>query len=243
MKVLSGCENGFSRGIYVKPKVTTWQIPPHKLTLQKEEIHLWRFNLECSEHIYNQLKKLLDPKETVRADRLLDLQKKKQFIISRARLRQILGAYQKVPPSQIQFKYNNYGKPALAELYHSSLSFNLSHSDNWAVLAVADNSSVGVDLEKIDPDLNFTSLANQYFDKRENKFLEKYPTERQRRGFYRLWTQKEAMLKLNGFGFRKTTQNIEGSITVNWDLKTFPLLEDYICSIATQEQIISIKKS
>ena len=223
----------------MKPEITLWQIPPQNLTLHEGELHLWRFNLDCSEDLFNQFKSFLDQEELFRADRLLNLQKRKQFIVARAYLKQILGAYQKVNPKQINLQYNAHGKPALAESHHSSLSFNLSHSENWAVLAAVDSFAVGIDLEKTDPDIDFISIVQQYFDDQEKLFLLQYSEQRQRRGFYRLWTRKEALLKADGLGF---SYSARGSKVVDWYLKSFPLRSNYICSIATQKKIKAIKK-
>ncbi|MDA3903619.1 MAG: 4'-phosphopantetheinyl transferase superfamily protein [Desulfuromusa sp.] len=226
----------------MKPEITRWQPAPQEATIHEGELHLWRFKLDCPEHKLEILLKLLTPDEIRRADRLLDLQKKKQFIVARARLRQILGHYQKIDPDQIKFQYNQHGKPTLAESHHSLLSFNLSHSGDWGVLAIVNKATVGIDIEKIEPGINFFQLADRYFAENEKLHLEAYPAKRQRRGFYRLWTQKEAILKADGAGFQKILLADEHSKTKKWHLIAFPIAPDYVCSIATKKEFISIQK-
>ncbi|MFK5926018.1 MAG: 4'-phosphopantetheinyl transferase superfamily protein [Desulfuromusa sp.] len=186
--------------------------------------------------------KLLLPEELKRAARLLDLQKKKQFIAARGCLRIILGRYLKIKPSHVQFQYNNYGKPVFAALHHSPLSFNLSHSGDWGVLAVVKKDAVGVDIEKIEYEIEFNQVAQHFFNERELYTLSQYPSTRQRRGFYRLWTQKEARLKSMGTGFKIAAGAVRTVVSAPFYLKTFPVAAEYVCSVAADQRIAVIKK-
>lgn len=89
--------------------------------------------------------------------------------------------------------YNEAGKP-LAE----GLSFNLSHSGDYAVLAEAD-SSVGVDIEKMVPmgDWGREALTHQEYA----WMLQGNDESEQQKRFYRLWTRKESLVKCEGQGF------------------------------------------
>jgi len=226
----------------VKPEVSCWQRPPLRLVLKDGELHLWRFGLESSKYELDSLKGLLAPEEMVRADRLLDLHKKKQFIVTRTQLRKILGKYQKIEANQIKFQYNPHGKPALDESLHPTVEFNLSHSGHWGVLAVIAKFAIGIDLEKVDTEMLFSQLADRYFNADEKLQLAQYPPERQRRGFYRLWTQKEALLKLDGIGFQAKPsgesffkmRNLYGSFV--------SVAPGFVCSVATEGKIESIQK-
>ncbi|WP_175498423.1 4'-phosphopantetheinyl transferase family protein [Desulfuromusa kysingii] len=180
---------------------------------------------------------VLSPDELTRAERLLTLDKRNQFITARGSLRLILGKYLQVSPDQIQFQYNQYGKPALAG-QQQAISFNLSHSGEWGVLVVAREVAVGVDVERIDPDLQCLQLAQNYYNEHEQFLLNQYSPLRKRRGFFRLWTQKEAMLKLLGTGFRTDPQNNDGSI----EFMTFPLAAAYMCSVAFKGEIAQIRR-
>ena len=226
----------------MKPEITLWRAPPQELNSHVGEVHLWRFHLDCSEHEINSLKKILSLDETIRADRLLDLQKKQQFIATRGRLRQILGHYQKTAADKIKFQYNKYGKPSLSESHCSSLSFNLSHSDSLAVLAIIKEADIGVDVEKLDPDMVFSQIADQYFDEAEKLQLAQYSSERKGRGFYRIWTKKEAILKLEGVGFQETPPKGDHFKIKKSYLRVFPIVPGFICSIATMQKIISMQK-
>lgn len=239
MKASVGYRTGCKKVVDMETEITLWQSPPECLSLFDNELHLWRFKLNTIVSANNDFSPVLSAEEISRGERLLDERKKAQFIVARTYLRTILGRYLQIQPSQVQFHYNHYGKPFLSEIYHSSLFFNLSHSGDWGVLAVATKKAVGVDLEYIDPEMNFSQLSHSYFNEREKLCLDQYPHSRQRRGFYRLWTQKEAMLKLLGSGFATSPASNYAAGTM---LKIFPVTADYLCTVAFDRKIELIRK-
>ena len=86
------------------------------------------------------------------------------------------------------------GKPYFA---NSSMKFSLSHSCGLSV-AVLSDTPIGIDIEHIDKSRKIYSLADKYFSAEEidllNKSLSPYED------FYRIWTKKEAVSKINGEG-------------------------------------------
>jgi len=143
--------------------LTPWLAPPSLLDLKSDEVHLWRFPLVCSDPLEN----LLDEQELQRAKRLRSADKARAFVVARARLRQILSAYLNTDPQALRFSCGPAGKPALVGLV-DSLSFNLAHSGNWGVCAVVGRGEVGVDVETINPALNYAKLARRFFSETEN---------------------------------------------------------------------------
>lgn len=92
-----------------------------------------------------------------------------------------------------------YGKPELAEGPH----FNLSHSGEYAVLAVSEE-SIGVDIEKI---ASFPKkIAARCFTKAENEWLLGRDEEA---AFYKIWTAKESVMKATGLGFALAPKSFE----------------------------------
>ena len=223
--------------------VTTWQLPPQTLTIDVGELHLWRFNLDCTLQALAISRSLLNEEEQKRADRLLDHQKKNQFIVSRSGLRRILGGYLDSDPQQVFFHHNQSGKPFLAASHCSILNFNLSHSGQWAVLAVTRGIRVGVDIEFIDTSMDYQQLATHYFDIRERESLSRYTQARQHRGFCRLWTQKESILKKVGSGFSQSTNvgKRNSKETSVW-CKNFFLAPGYVAAVATDQQNLTMTK-
>ena len=178
--------------------VSTWRQLSDIPVLREGEIHLYRLHLD---EAIDQYQNLLSDDEIIRAERLLDPQKQQFFITGRGQLRQILSRYLHTSPEKIIFQYNDSGKPSLSPVYGSDITFNLSHSAHLAVVAVTCHSDVGIDIEKIDPDLEFLQLASNFFSQKEQQRLQGVSFHKQRRTFYRLWTIKEALLKMTGTVF------------------------------------------
>ena len=211
------------------PHLTLWEAPPSKITLSKSLVHLWRFRIDLPGDNIAALKKLLSRDELVRADRLLDPEKSTRFVAARGRLRQILARYLNIPPAGIEFSYGAHGKPRLADETEKNLTFNLSHAGDWGLLVVASGIDVGVDIEKIDPQLEYEKVAARIFSPAETARLGQYCLARRRRAFFRIWTCKEAGLKGQGFGF-STSASVRQD--AGWLIRSFAVDRDYLGAVA-----------
>lgn len=172
--------------------------PPVKLTLPTDEIHIWRADLQANYDLIPVLLPLLSADEQARANRFYFQKDHDRFILARGILRIILGQYLNLSPQQLQFQYNETGKPSL--LQHSHLCFNLSHSHQLALYAVAWNRDVGIDVEQIDSERDYESIAARFFSSQEQAALNQLSAARKLQGFFNCWTRKEALLKAIGKG-------------------------------------------
>ena len=91
------------------------------------------------------------------------------------------------------FEYNEHGKPSIVG--HPEIFFNLSHCKHAAVCVVSDQ-PVGVDVESIREYKE--GLVRYSMNDEEIRQIES--SEHPDRAFIRLWTMKEATLKLIGTG-------------------------------------------
>jgi 4'-phosphopantetheinyl transferase len=212
--------------------------------LKSGEVHLWRFPLFCPDS----LEHLLDEQELQRAKRLRSPDKARAFVVARARLRQILSGYLGRDPQSLRFSYGPAGKPELVGLV-GSLSFNLAHSGSWGVCAVVGRGEVGVDVETIDPGLDYARLAQRFFSEKENQWLRACPEPRRLRCFYRIWTRKEAWLKGKGGGFSDPDQDLglahlAGSCTSDgsWWLRGFPLARHSLAALAMSQEFSLVQR-
>jgi 4'-phosphopantetheinyl transferase len=114
----------------------------------------------------------------------------------RAYVRRLLAAYVGVESSSLSFVAGTHGKPALAS---GAMCFNVSHSGNVALVAVA-RKEVGVDVERVEPERAFGPIADQLFARTEAALLRGLPATERIRVFYSLWTRKEAYVKATGHG-------------------------------------------
>ncbi|EGT4254929.1 4'-phosphopantetheinyl transferase AcpT [Citrobacter amalonaticus] len=92
--------------------------------------------------------------------------------------------------------YGEQGKPTFSP--DTPLWFNLSHSGDDIALLLSDEGEVGCDLEVIRPRANWRSLANAVFSLGEHAEVEAEHPDRQLAAFWRIWTQKEAIVKQRG---------------------------------------------
>ena len=183
------------------------------IKLLPNEVHVWRENLDNVKPLLEDLTKILSEDELVRANRFHFEQHRQRFIAARGILRNILGGYLNIEPSKIKFGYEARGKPFLEQNFNENkLSFNVSHSQNFALYAVGLDNSIGVDLESISSTTEVVSLAQRFFSPSEFAVIESAPQEQQHQLFFRYWTCKEAYLKATGTGL-KDLDKIEISLT------------------------------
>lgn len=110
--------------------------------------------------------------ERERAARIVRARARERWVASRWALRRVLARYLDREPAEIELRLGERGKPMLADP-DTPLRFNLSHSGGLALIAVATDREVGVDVEAIGA----------------------RPVE-----FYAEWTRREAVVKCHGVG-------------------------------------------
>ena len=167
-----------------------------RLPLPGAEPHVWRVSLcghtgtEAAAHA------LLSADERERAARFHFDRHRRRYAICRAALRQILAGYTGLPAAEIDFSYTAHGKPYLES---ARIAFNVSHSGDLALVAVAAAGEVGVDVEQMRPGIEREGIE-RYFSPHEAQVLRGLPPGLQNRAFYNCWTRKEAYLKATGKG-------------------------------------------
>ena len=99
------------------------------------------------------------------------------------------------------FEYNEHGKPSI--IGHPEIFFNLSHCKEAVLCAISDE-PVGVDVESV---RSFNeSLVRYTMNDDEVRRIES--SEDQAVAFIRLWTMKEAALKLKGTGISNDVKQV-----------------------------------
>ncbi|WHZ20063.1 MAG: 4'-phosphopantetheinyl transferase [Rhodanobacteraceae bacterium] len=123
----------------------------------------------------------------------------------RAPLLALLSAYLGVPPSGIVLDQEQRGKPRLAPSVASRigdrrLEFNWSHSGDHALVALALDCALGVDIERVGKNLRALEIAQRFFDPAEADTLARLDPSARDESFIALWCAKEAVLKAAGEG-------------------------------------------
>lgn len=160
-------------------------------------VHVWYIRLGESWATVEALERVLSRDEQQRAARFVRREIGHRFIVARARMRQLLAAYLERDAAGLEFAYSGLGKPRLCG---GELEFNLSHSNELALLAVCRGGTIGVDVEHVRPHTNFKALAKRFFAPEEVDSIEQLSEPVQLPAFFCCWTRKEAILKAVGKG-------------------------------------------
>ncbi|VVM05589.1 4'-phosphopantetheinyl transferase sfp [Methylacidimicrobium cyclopophantes] len=115
-------------------------------------------------------------------------------------LRSLLSRYTGLAPEKVPLEKNRWGKPLLPDSF--SLWFNLSHSENRWIAAVA-AFPVGIDLEAHLPRKDPLRFARRFFSPEEAAIVGAAPPEERTAALLRIWTKKEAFLKGCGMGLHR----------------------------------------
>jgi 4'-phosphopantetheinyl transferase len=123
--------------------------------------------------------------------------RKLEIIYGRYMIKSILSKLLNEHTNRIEIKENKLGKLYVPNCRYK---FNLSHSKKYLFLCISDGINVGIDAEEIN--FNRTSMLNFALNSEEKDMLRKLRSNEQRMRFaYKVWTKKEAFLKLQGTGF------------------------------------------
>ncbi len=177
--------------------------PPDLVPPGERELHVWLVPLDPPAAEVDALRALLAPDEAAREARFRFERHRRRYAVGRGALRTLLGRYLGVVPRAVAFRYGPNDKPYLAlpgALPGGALEFNLSNSEELAVVAVAAGEEVGADVEWLRPMPDALAIAERFFSAAERRVLAAVPEALREQAFFRAWTRKEAYLKAVGTG-------------------------------------------
>lgn len=190
-------------------------------------IHI--FKLEIDHYSYktgDKLFSVLSPAEQIKSNRFHKEADQIRYATTRHALRVILSKFTRTPPELIEFHQTGNKKPAI-----NGLEFNVSHSGNLILIGVS-ASALGIDVEYVNPDFDFSTLINTCFNVEEQLHV-KSPED-----FYLLWTRKEALLKNTGEGLSDELHEVTCMDSfalrdgIRYEIKSFST-ECYIFSLSS----------
>lgn len=165
------------------------------------EVHLWTAWVSESRAAIPGLERTLSNDEKQVAARFLRAADRERYTVAHGILRQLLGRYVGAEPAELIFETGECGKPALAlRRVKRLVSFNMAHSGDLILYAVANGSRVGVDVEVVRMDRDLMELAESQFAPAEVEALRSLEPLERAAAFYRCWTLKEAYVKARGEG-------------------------------------------
>ena len=152
----------------------------------------------------------LSAEEQARSSRYLHDGPRRRFVLSRAALRAVLCRRLGCVSERLTFGTSSYGKPfaEVDEIPHS-IRFNVSHSANHGLIAVAPRGRIGVDIEERVARDDLTDLSSAVLGPNEEREFALLRGNRRTHFFFRIWTLKEALIKALGVGFSQDPVEFE----------------------------------
>ena len=219
-----------------RPGGENWVLPPAFAT-GPTGVAIFRMPVAASLAFAPQAAAVLTADEQLRAQRYHRTQDHDRFLLGRAALRLVLGAYAGLTPASLHFDLGANKKPMLREA--PELHYNVSHAGDWVLLAVA-GAEVGLDVERLDPLFAFREILDHSFSAAEKEFIERSPVPYQ--AFYQLWTRKEAFVKATGRGIDAEFSQmpaLDGQHQVaapsqvhRWVVSSFEAATGYVAAVA-----------
>ena len=208
-------------------------------------VDTWKISMSSNLTQLDNFQSVMQPEEIAGANRFFHTTDKNRSIITRGAVRKILGKYLDIPPATLEFGIVKNKKPYVLNPGKVSLHFNISHSANYIILAVADL-EVGADIELLNYVFNYKEIMHDYFSADEVSFIKQQtPVER----FFLLWTRKEALIKATGKGLVDNIELLPGldgvysikseiiSSSDNWLINSFKFDREYMASIACNPSV------
>ena len=141
---------------------------------------------------------LLSATELERARRITHHEAWLQFVLTRGLLRLLLTHCTGRPPRSFAIDEDDGRAPCLID-NPWPLHFNVSHGHEYAAVAVG-HSPLGIDIERMDADCDWETIAETCFHADEQMRLRLTPKADRLVTFFEIWTRKEAYLKGVGTG-------------------------------------------
>ena len=180
---------------------TAWSAPPAPLTLNVDDVHLWRADLDVgTEEDVAQLAATLAPDERARAASFVFAPDRRRFVVGRAALRAVLGGYLGIAAAAVSLGRTPQGRPTLLGVHARALAFSISRSAGLALCAVTLGRDIGVDVERIMRGVASDVVHDGVLSPAEVAALRALGPEARDRAFFTVWTRKEAYAKARGLG-------------------------------------------
>jgi 4'-phosphopantetheinyl transferase len=235
---------------------SSWQVAPrHPPVLDDGAVHVWRVWGRADAATSTSLERLLSAEERARAGAFRQERDRTRYLLGRGVLRLLLGRYQQRLPAELEFAYNPHGKPALVAVPGAKeIEFNVSHSGDWVLCALARRRAVGIDVEHIRPVPDWDQIAERFFAPGEAAVLRGLPTEARQTAFFHCWVRKEAYVKALGKGLSVPLREFEVSVAPGeparllrghqggktWSLRELSLGPEYTAALAVAGEIGSL---
>lgn len=185
------------------PHASPWPLRSDALALSRGEVHVWFLGPPSDDGRARSLEALLDASERARAAAFVFERHRSAFVSAHGQAREVLARYLGTSPESLEFVAAPGGKPRLADRCLAGrlpLRFNLSHSGDAALLALALDGEVGVDVERVRSVAMAREIATRQLGSGVAATLDGLEGRALDAEFLAAWTRHEAVLKAQGSG-------------------------------------------
>jgi 4'-phosphopantetheinyl transferase len=179
-------------------------------------IDLWLARLDEAGEILDA--GMLSAAERARAERFAFDHDRQRYIAAHFALRQLLAMRTGEALTQLRFENGAHGKPRVCG---GGCAFSLSHSAQYALIALSDTGDIGADIEVVKTMPDAERLAERLYTPTER--TEIAGDEDAPRAFLRCWTRKEACLKAVGRGLSIEPGTFEAGTTAQQRTLSIPI--------------------
>lgn len=203
-----------------------FSIFPSLIGFSKEGIHIenddsnqkvFVFNPVYTDINENKLNQYLSADELKRANSFKFKRLQINFKHRRVKVKKILSRELNLPIKEINFIYNQQGKPLL-ENQTRPKHFNYSITQTHCAM-VHDDKAIGVDIEEIKPIENLSGFVKLLMHNNELNVFKSLSKDLALHYVYKIWVIKEALIKSIGLGMSIDITSID--LTLNWHKKTY----------------------
>ena len=181
---------------------------------------------------------------------------RKRYVAAHCALRHTLAGHVGAQARDLMFATSAHGRPSLVNR-PTGLDFNLAHSAGFALIAIAHEARIGVDIEPVRPIDDRMTLAARFFAPGETTALRAVPSHEADAAFLRCWTRKEAYIKGLGLGLSHSLNAFEVSLdadarllndktdpsaSARWSLHDLSRPPRYIAALAADRPIVVFRE-
>lgn len=168
------------------------------------DIRIYNINDYKLKHLFENLPQCFCGYELSKIRKLLKKKDQKRSLVGKIATAKILSEFLKIKEDSFIFGRDEFDRPFLKAPKFKKIDFNISHSEDYVLVAFHSEVKIGVDIEKIRPiDMKimenvFTDEEIGYVESDKNLSLER---------FYELWSLKESFVKAVGEGLSYPLKN------------------------------------
>ena len=218
------------------------------------EVHLWKYCLLDSVPAISM--DWFSPEEKEAIGKRSSYDQRMQFIRVHAFLKKVVERYTRQPPEQIHLENGLNGKPIIkCDHFHPPFYFSLSYRNDYSLLAISNESCIGVDVEEIEEIDDFFPFLLDNFAQSEQRIILAEDSEQQQLSvLYALWTMKEAVVKSLAIGLPRKLNKYDLSYFLDeaiglqkfdpshfWRIELIPMAKNYKAAMALRASDVNVK--